>query len=338
MKFLKYLLYLIGLLIVIAVILGLVGPKTFDVSRTAVVPGTPAQVWPYISSLQKSQLWSPWAEKDTNMVVEYTGTEGTVGSKSNWSGNKSVGKGSQTISVLEPNAFAESKLEFLEPWTSEATAYMRLRDTTGGTHVTWGLKGENGFVSRIFASLMSMDKMMAPDFERGLSKLTSLMASVTSGDMTALEVIPGDYPGGTYLGVRGSMAVTELEDFYARNLPAVFEALGKAGGTPAGMPCGLYYTWDEEKGTTDLAAAVAFTGNIKAPAGMEVITLPAAKSLTVNYYGPYDGLGKAHEVMDVYIQEKQLEPLSPAVEEYVTDPGAEPDPSKWLTKIVYFVK
>ncbi len=67
-------------------------------------------------------LWSPWAEKDTNMTVEYTGGDGAVGSTSTWSGNKDVGKGSQTISVLQPNAYVESQLKFMEPMEGEATA------------------------------------------------------------------------------------------------------------------------------------------------------------------------------------------------------------------------
>ncbi len=42
--------------------------------------------------------------------------------------------------------------------------------------------------------------------------------------------------------------------------------------------------------------------------------------------------------MDEYIQANKLEQLTPVIEEYITDPGAEPDSTKWLTKIVYFVK
>jgi len=49
-------------------------------------------------------------------------------------------------------------------------------------------------------------------------------------------------------------------------------------------------------------------------------------------------VGQAHMAMEKYINENKLEALTPAVEEYVTDPGSEPDSTKWLTKIVYFVK
>lgn len=337
MKILKYLLYLVGALVLIGVILGIVGPKSYDVHRSAIVSGTPEQVWPYVSSLKNMQLWSPWAEKDTAMAVEYSGTDGAVGSSVHWSGNKDVGVGSQTIAVLEPNSYAETKLMFEEPMAGEATAYTRLADTTGGTFVTWGIKGENGFVGRIFASLMNMDKMMAPDFERGLTKLTELMASAPKA-AASYTVETGEFPGGKYLGIRGSMSFDQIGGFYSKNLPLVIPAVEKAGGKMAGAPCGLYYKWDTEKSMTEMLAACAFTGNVKAPAGMEVVELPAAKSLTINYMGGYNGVGSAHMAMDEYIQANKLEQLTPVIEEYITDPGAEPDSTKWLTKIVYFVK
>ncbi|MDZ4749281.1 MAG: SRPBCC family protein [Saprospiraceae bacterium] len=338
MKALKYFLIVIGILLLITVILGLAGPKSYDVHRSAVVRGTPQQVWPYVSSLKNMALWSPWAEKDTVMVVEYTGTDGTVGSTSSWSGNKHVGKGVQTITKLEPTTYSETELKFMEPMENTATGFLTLKDTIGGTFVTWGIKGENGFVGRIFGSVMNMDKMMAPDFERGLSKLAALVASSPKMETGALQVMPGEYPGGKYLGIRGSMTFDKIPAFYEKSYGNIFPALEKAGGKPTGMPCGLYYNWDTEKMTSDLAAAVACTGDFKSPAGMDVINLPAAKSLTIDYLGGYNSVGKAHEIMDAYMRDNKLKQLTPVIEEYVTDPGTEPDSNKWLTKVTYFLK
>ena len=336
--FFKILLYLFGVLILIALILGVVGPKTYDVHRTAVVSGTPEQLWPLVSSLKKMQEWSPWAEKDPAMTTEYSGTDGTVGSSISWSGNDDVGKGSQTISVLEPTSKVETTLHFLEPMSGEATSYTFLKDTTDGTLVIWGLKGENGFVGKIFGSIMNMDKMMAPDFERGLAKLTALAAALPKAEMPGIGIIPGDYGGGKYLGVKGSMTFDKLQAFYSKNFVAAMTAVEKGGGKVAGAPSGLYYKWDTTTSTTDLAAAIPFTGELKAPAGMEIITLPSGKSLTINYVGGYHGIGKAHEAMDVYMKENKLEQLTPVIEEYITDPMSQPDSNKWVTKVVYFVK
>jgi effector-binding domain-containing protein len=338
MKALKIFLIIVGILLLIPVMMGLLGPKTYDVHRSTVVAGTPAQVWPYVSSLKNMASWSPWAEKDTAMIVVYDGTDGSVGSSSSWTGNKEVGKGKQTMTKLEPYTLAESSLEFLEPMEAEATAYTMLKDTAGSTLVTWGIKGENGFMGRIMGSIMSMDKMMEADFNRGLAKLSELVASAPKTVVTDWKVVPGNYPGGKYLGIRGTMSFDKLPEFFGNSYGAIFPALEKAGGKAVGMPSGLYYKWDMATMTTELAAAVACTGDFKAPAGMEVITLPAAKSLTVDYMGGYHGTANAHMALEKYINENQLEALTPAIEEYVTDPGTEPDSNKWVTKVVYFVK
>jgi effector-binding domain-containing protein len=337
MKILKVLLILVGVLILIALILGIVGPKSYDVNRSAIVPGTPEQVWPYVSDLKKMALWSPWAEKDTAMTVEYTGTDGSVGSMSSWSGNKDVGKGSQTLSVLEPNSKVESTLVFLEPMAGQSTAYTFLKDTTGGTLVTWGIKGENGFVGRIFGSIMNMDKMMGADFDRGLSKLTELVASMPKTQAPTFNVVPGEYAGGKYFGMKGTMGFDKISSFYEKNIPSVVAACEKGGGK-AGAPSGLYFKWDTTTSTTEMAAVVPFSGEVKASSGMEVFNVPAAKSLTINYMGGYNGMGKAHDAMDAYIQSNKLEHVPPVIEEYLAGPATETDSMKWVTKIVYFVK
>jgi effector-binding domain-containing protein len=52
--------------------------------------------------------------------------------------------------------------------------------------------------------------------------------------------------------------------------------------------------------------------------------------------GSYDHLDVPHNAIESYIKENDLEVLGPALEEYVTDPGSEPDTSKWETHIFYF--
>jgi effector-binding domain-containing protein len=42
--------------------------------------------------------------------------------------------------------------------------------------------------------------------------------------------------------------------------------------------------------------------------------------------------------LDEYMAEKGLQYIPPVVEEYLTDPGQEPDTAKWLTKVIYFVE
>ena len=52
-----------------------------------------------------------------------------------------------------------------------------------------------------------------------------------------------------------------------------------------------------------------------------------------NHLGPYDKLGEAHQAVERWIADQGEEVGGHPCEIYVTDPGDEPDPQKWLTVI-----
>ena len=69
--------------------------------------------------------------------------------------------------------------------------------------------------------------------------------------------------------------------------------------------------------------------------GFETFTVAGGKFLHIDYYGDYSATETAHVAMDEYIKANGLTHKYPVIEQYVTDPGQEPDPSKWLTKVYY---
>jgi effector-binding domain-containing protein len=112
-------------------------------------------------------------------------------------------------------------------------------------------------------------------------------------------------------------------------------AIQKARLTPAGAPSGLYYVWDEAGQKADLAAGIPVNAAAQLE-GVDLIELPAGKAVAVDYYGPYSGSGEAHYALDDYLNARCWKFKGPAIEEYITDPGTEPDTMKWLTRVIYF--
>jgi len=257
MKILKYLLYVLLALVVIGVILGLLGPKSYDVSRSKVIAASPEQIWPYLTSFKKAHDWTPFVRMDTTMVAEYSGQEGAVGSKLSWEAKK-MGKGEQTITALDPYKSVDSELKFFQPWgEGHATAYYHLQDTLGGTKVTWGMNGQNGFVNRAMAALMNMDKMMGPIFMSGLNNLDSLIATLPKvAKSPEIKINTEDYPGGKFLAIRRNIQISKLKEFFEINFKALMEGAKNAKAEMTGMPSGLYYTWEPAKDMTDVAAAI----------------------------------------------------------------------------------
>ena len=169
-------LYIVIGLVLLILILAIIAPKTYDVSRNIAISRPISEVFDYVRSLKKQDEWGPWAKKDPNMTKEFKGTDGEVGAISSWKGNKEVGEGEQEITGIKENEIVETQLRFFKPWKSESNAYIRVNDEgNGSTRVTWGFSGKNKFPMSIMMLFMSMDKMIGKDFEQGLSDLKSIL-------------------------------------------------------------------------------------------------------------------------------------------------------------------
>ncbi len=169
-------LYILGGIVSLILILGMIAPKAYDVSRSVIVNKPKNEVFKSLRSLKEQEKWSPWEKKDPNMKKEFTGIDGEVGAKSTWVGNKDVGEGEQEITKIIENKRVEGKLRFFKPWKSEADCYFNVEDdTSSSTKVRWGFSGNNKFPFSIFMLFFSMDKTVGKDFEEGLSSFKTLM-------------------------------------------------------------------------------------------------------------------------------------------------------------------
>lgn len=169
-------LYIIVGVIALVLLLAMIAPKTYKVSRTTEISRPKAEVFEYLKSLKKMDEWSPWAKKDPNMKKNFTGTDGAVGAVSYWNGNKDVGEGEQEITRIVDGERIESELRFLKPWKSTSDCYTQVDDAGNGkTKVTWGFSGKNKFPMSIMMLFMSMDKMVGKDFEAGLKNLKGVL-------------------------------------------------------------------------------------------------------------------------------------------------------------------
>ncbi len=169
-------LYILGAIIFLIVVLGLLGPKTYNVSRSIQVSKPVADVFEYLKYLKNQDDWSPWMKKDPNMKKDFIGVDGTVGIISKWEGNKEVGSGEQEITKIIDNQIIESQLRFFKPYKSESDAYLKVNEVdSGNTEVVWGFSGKNKFPMNIMMLFMNMDKMVGKDFEEGLQSLKGIL-------------------------------------------------------------------------------------------------------------------------------------------------------------------
>lgn len=170
------LIYIVAILLVVVIILAAIAPKSYEVSRSILIDKPKEIVFAYLKMIKNQDHWSPWKQKDPNMEQKYTGTDGEVGFKAYWKGNKEVGEGSQTIKALVENKRIDTHMIFLKPWKSESDGYYTLEDAgPGQTKVVWGFKGKNKFPATLFMLIYNMDKVVGKDFEEGLQSLKKIV-------------------------------------------------------------------------------------------------------------------------------------------------------------------
>lgn len=152
------------------------------------------------------------------------------------------------------------------------------------------------------------------------------------------EVTFGKFNDVVYMTFREEIKMSELQNFFAKHFPEMMQLAIENDLDVEGMPQAIYYSWDEETGMTDVAAALALGEYKDNMEGYKGVKIRSQMALTYNYYGPYEDAAKAHEKIAAYMKEHSCVQNGPVIEEYVTDPGSEPNPEKWLTKISYLVE
>lgn len=173
MKILKKILLGVLILIVLVLVTALFVKKEYTVERQLTVNKPKQEVFDYVKVLRNHSSFNVWSMMDPNMKQEFTGTDGTVGSKSAWdSDNKDVGKGEQIISKIAEGERVDFDLHFIKPFEGEAKAFMSTQaKSESSTEVTWGFEGHMPYPMNIMTLFMNMDKMLGPDLEKGLANL-----------------------------------------------------------------------------------------------------------------------------------------------------------------------
>jgi len=182
---------LVALAVVIAGLLVLVSmqPATFHLERSTVVAATPEVVFPFVNDFHQWGGWSPWDKMDPAMKRTYEGPSSGAGASYSWVGNRKVGEGRMTIAQSLPPAKVAIDIEFLKPMATRNAITFTAVPAEGGTRVTWAMDGNNNFIAKAMHLVMDMDKMVGPDFERGLASLKGL-AEAKAKEVRAAEGMP----------------------------------------------------------------------------------------------------------------------------------------------------
>lgn len=172
---------IIKIILVLAVLLALfliyaaLQPSTFRITRSTVVAAVPDAIFEHVNNLQLGQAWSPWKKLDPAATYTFSGPASGVGCRIEWSGNKDIGAGRQTITESRPGQLVRSHVEFFRPFAGASDAEFSFEPQGGQTKVTWALAGKNNLLAKIFCVFVNQDKMLGTSLAEGLASLKEVV-------------------------------------------------------------------------------------------------------------------------------------------------------------------
>ena len=172
MKVVRIILLSLAVLFGLLFVIGFFLPSSYHVERSTRIKAPPEKIYALISDPRQWTKWTVWNERDPAMKITYSGPPSGQGAKWAWE-SKSEGEGSMEFTRAEPNKAIGYTLEFHE-FGMKSSGALELAPAGGATRVTWTNRGDVGGnpLKHYFAAMM--DRMVGPDFEKGLSNLKAL--------------------------------------------------------------------------------------------------------------------------------------------------------------------
>jgi len=113
-------------------------------------------------------------------------------------------------------------------------------------------------------------------------------------------------------------------------------ALGRAGVAPVGPPFARYFEHSPARMTLEAGFPVGMPvgGDGRVKPG----ELPAGRIVQTWHAGGYDTVAETYGRLEAWIRENGHTPAGPPWEVYLTDPTSQPDPSRWMTEILWPIR
>jgi uncharacterized protein YndB with AHSA1/START domain len=154
---------------------------TYTVERSTTVDAPPERIYEQIVDFHRWPRWSPWEEVDPDLQRTYSGASSGTGAAYSWSGNRKAGQGRMEIVEATQPSLVRIDLTFEKPFKARNDTAFTIRPEGTGARVTWTMTGRKTFMTKAMGLFTSMDKMIGPDFEKGLRRLKETAEQPAAG-------------------------------------------------------------------------------------------------------------------------------------------------------------
>jgi effector-binding domain-containing protein len=327
---------LIGLAILLVglSILSIAMNKTYTATTTMTIKSPPNYVLNALNNLSLQDKLYSKATLDTSFRLQCPGNVSNAGSSCDYVSQK-YGNGVLRITALND----KDSIVLLDEGNNGHLIQYEYKIENGDQNesdVSVRASAQSGFMSNLwnFIHKWKLKKQVHQSLEN-LNAVTT--ARYQSGIYNGYKINEISRNQKFYIVNRSKVKFENMAEYFSKNISGLYQKALHNKLTISGMPTGLFFEWNESDKISDMAAALPTLAEFNI-ADSESINLPPHQAILIEYKGESSKSGMAHLSMDEYMKDRRLKNVPPVIEEYLTDPAKEPDPSKWITHIIYQVK
>ena len=144
---------------------------TYTVQRSITIDAPPEGICEQLVDFHLWTAWSPWEDLDPQLERTYSGADSGAGAVYAWSGNRRAGQGRMEITEVTSPSAVQIALTFEKPFEARSDTVFSIEPPGAGSRVVWTMTGRKTFMTKAMGLVKSMDKLIGPDFEKGLARL-----------------------------------------------------------------------------------------------------------------------------------------------------------------------
>lgn len=318
-----------------AVAIGVFLPGTARVERRIEIEAPAATVFALINDFRQINQWSPWVDVDPNARITMAGPLRGAGATMTWDG-QIVGRGSQVIVDSQP--YEQVISQVILDGQSPAISRFKLESIEAGTLVVWTFERKAGLnlAARYFGLLL--ERIVGPDFEKGLAGLKRMAESLPTADFSDIEIehLTVESVDIAYLTATSLPEATAISEALGEAYFELLNFIDKHGLVEAGAPMSIGGEWNGAELQFNAAIPVR-GGNGQIDSGSSRVRIGrsyAGRAIRVKHLGSYRKLAETHDKIAAYIAALGLVRNGESWESYVSDPTRVAE-DKLLTYVYY---
>jgi uncharacterized protein YndB with AHSA1/START domain len=177
MKHLKlFVAFLVSVIVTVAA-LSFFMATSQQVEKSVTINAPAPVIFEQLVKLENFNKWSLWNREDSSVKHTITGSDGTVGASTSWSGHPEIsGEGKMEIIAVEQNKKVTHTINFISPRKNKAASILLIKEINPGvTILNWKFSMATPRPWNIFNLFYSMEKEKGKEFEDGLLLLKKIV-------------------------------------------------------------------------------------------------------------------------------------------------------------------